>query len=127
MRPFSLSRRQSCQAILASLAFAALCAGCNSESETKDMPPPVASHAGYPAVAAPVATPAATTAKPAAIQSAVCPITGEKIADVSKAAGHSDYKGKTYYFCCPSCKPKFDKDPAKFVANAAKGKFENTM
>lgn len=34
------------------------------------------------------------------------------------------FKGKTYYFCCPACKPRFDKEPAKIVANAAKGKYE---
>lgn len=45
----------------------------------------------------------------------VCPVTGEKIASIKDAAGHSTYKGKTYYFCCPSCKPMFDKNPAKYV------------
>lgn len=30
----------------------------------------------------------------------------------------SDYKGKRYYFCCPGCKPAFDKTPAKYVKNA---------
>lgn len=54
----------------------------------------------------------------------VCPVTGDKIASAAKAAGHSTFKGKTYYFCCPGCKPRFDKEPAKFVKNSAKGKFE---
>jgi YHS domain-containing protein len=53
----------------------------------------------------------------------VCPITGEKIISASAAAAHETYKGKTYYFCCPSCKPMFDKNPGKAVANAAKGKY----
>ena len=35
----------------------------------------------------------------------------------SRAAGQSAYNGKTFYFCSPSCKVKFDKDPAAF-ANA---------
>lgn len=47
--------------------------------------------------------------------SAVCPVMGTKIPDVTKAAGKSVYNGKTYYFCCPGCKPAFDKDPAKYV------------
>ncbi len=47
--------------------------------------------------------------------SAVCPVMGNKIPDVSKAAGKSVYKGKTYYFCCAGCKPKFDADPQKYV------------
>jgi P-type Cu+ transporter len=53
--------------------------------------------------------------KPKAMQSAVCPVMGTKIPDVSKASGKSVYKGKTYYFCCPSCKPAFDKNPEKYV------------
>lgn len=47
--------------------------------------------------------------------SAVCPVMGTKIPDVSKAAGKSIYKGKTYYFCCPMCKPQFDKNPEKYI------------
>jgi len=26
-------------------------------------------------------------------------------------AGPSDYRGRTFYFCCNSCKETFDKDP----------------
>jgi YHS domain-containing protein len=48
-----------------------------------------------------------------------CPVTGNKIASASKAAGKSVYKGKTYYFCCPGCKPKFDKNPAEYADKAA--------
>jgi YHS domain-containing protein len=49
------------------------------------------------------------------VVSAVCPVMGTKISDVSKAAGKSVYKGKTYYFCCPGCKPLFDKNPGKYI------------
>jgi YHS domain-containing protein len=35
--------------------------------------------------------------------------------DETKAAGKSDYNGKTYYFCAVSCKTKFDKDPKQYV------------
>ena len=35
----------------------------------------------------------------------------------SKAAGKSEYKGTTYYFCSPGCKVSFDKNPAKYVAD----------
>ncbi len=46
-----------------------------------------------------------------------CPVTGEAIASIAEAAGgKSDYNGKTYYFCCPGCKTKFDADPAKYAA-----------
>ena len=47
--------------------------------------------------------------------SAVCPVMGTEISDVSKAAGKSVYKEKTYYFCCKPCKPAFDKDPEKYL------------
>lgn len=35
--------------------------------------------------------------------------------DPKTAAGKSDYKGHTYYFCSKGCKAQFDKNPAKFV------------
>ena len=54
----------------------------------------------------------------------ICPVTGEKIASTKAAVGHSVYKGKTYYFCCAGCKPRFDKDPATFVKHSKAGKFE---
>ncbi len=31
------------------------------------------------------------------------------------AAGTSEYKGQTYYFCSLSCKKSFDKDPEKYI------------
>lgn len=63
-------------------------------------------------------------AKPAAKTALICPVTGDKIASVKAAVGHSAYGGKTYYFCCPECKPRFDKNPAKISKNAAQGKYE---
>ena len=33
----------------------------------------------------------------------------------SKAAGKSEYNGKTYYFCCPGCKAQFDRNPQDYV------------
>jgi YHS domain-containing protein len=35
--------------------------------------------------------------------------------DPAKAAGTSDYNGKTYYFCAKACKARFDADPAKYA------------
>ena len=35
--------------------------------------------------------------------------------DENKAAGKSDYNGKTYYFCAPSCKRKFDENPQQYA------------
>lgn len=31
--------------------------------------------------------------------------------DPKKAAGSSEYQGKTYYFCSPGCKRKFEQTP----------------
>ncbi len=36
--------------------------------------------------------------------------------DENKAAGKSEYKGQTYYFCAPGCKKKFDENPQKYVS-----------
>jgi len=47
----------------------------------------------------------------------ICPVMGTKV-DVEKAKQNgwlSTYKGKKYYFCCPSCKPAFDAGPEKYV------------
>jgi YHS domain-containing protein len=35
--------------------------------------------------------------------------------DERTAKFKSEYKGKTYYFCAPGCKRKFDADPAKYA------------
>lgn len=35
--------------------------------------------------------------------------------DTKNAAGQSEYQGKTYYFCSPSCKRKFDANPAEYA------------
>lgn len=43
-----------------------------------------------------------------------CPVMGGVVKDTGKAS-KSTYKGKTYYFCCSGCKPKFDQNPAKYV------------
>ena len=69
---------------------------------------------------------AAPTAKAASTKKTVliCPVTGTKIASAAKAYSHETYKGKTYYFCCPACKPAFDKNPGKVIASAAKGKYQ---
>jgi Cu+-exporting ATPase len=35
------------------------------------------------------------------------------------AAERTDYKGKTYYFCGPDCKKKFDLKPEQFMCKSA--------
>lgn len=35
--------------------------------------------------------------------------------DPKKAAGQSDYKGTTFYFCSLGCKQKFDATPEQYA------------
>ena len=46
------------------------------------------------------------------------PVCGMDI-DPNTAAGKSEYKGQTYYFCSAGCKNSFDKDPEKYVGHTA--------
>ena len=43
------------------------------------------------------------------------PVCGMDV-DPKTAAGKSDYKGQTYYFCSSGCKKAFDKEPEKYVS-----------
>lgn len=43
------------------------------------------------------------------------PVCGMDI-DPATAAGKSEYKGQTYYFCSPGCKKTFDKEPEKYAS-----------
>jgi P-type Cu+ transporter len=46
----------------------------------------------------------------------VCPVMKHALAGpVTASTPHSTYQGKTYYFCCPACKPVFEKNPSKYV------------
>jgi YHS domain-containing protein len=48
---------------------------------------------------------------------AIDPVCKMKV-DEAKAAGTSEYQGKTYYFCAASCKRKFDENPDKYLKPA---------
>ena len=43
------------------------------------------------------------------------PVCGMDV-DPKTAAGKSDYKGQTYYFCSLGCKASFDKDPENYLS-----------
>ena len=43
------------------------------------------------------------------------PVCGMDV-DEKTAAGQSEYKGTTYYFCSPGCKQAFDKEPEKYLS-----------
>jgi YHS domain-containing protein len=44
-----------------------------------------------------------------------CPVSGDKL-DEMGAPFVFTYQGQEVKLCCKSCKPKFDKDPAKYLA-----------
>jgi Cu+-exporting ATPase len=52
------------------------------------------------------------------------PVCGMEI-DPETAAGKSEYKGQTYYFCAPGCKQSFDKDPEKYVGASSQSSHEH--
>jgi YHS domain-containing protein len=43
----------------------------------------------------------------------ICPVTGEKIDETTKAI--YEYEGKIYNFCCPVCIDAFKKDPQTYI------------
>jgi Cu+-exporting ATPase len=47
----------------------------------------------------------------AQVRDVVCGMT----VDSETAQHRSQYKGQTYYFCAPSCKTAFDKEPEKYL------------
>jgi len=46
------------------------------------------------------------------------PVCGMDV-DPKTAAGKSEYKGQTFYFCSLGCKKAFDKEPQKYVGQGA--------
>ncbi len=45
------------------------------------------------------------------------PVCGMSVEEET-AAGKTDYKGQTYYFCAAGCKKAFDGDPEKYVGKS---------
>lgn len=46
------------------------------------------------------------------------PVCGMMV-DEATAPAKSEYKGRTYYFCMPACKKKFDADPERYAGKSA--------
>ncbi|MBM4342071.1 MAG: YHS domain-containing protein [Deltaproteobacteria bacterium] len=100
--------------VIATLGCAVLgCGGAQSKPAADPAPTPAAAAAAPAPAPAPAVTPPAGEVK--------CPVSGEGFTP-SATSPSSEYNGKTYYFCCPGCKKKFDADPAKFAANPAPAK-----
>jgi P-type Cu+ transporter len=51
---------------------------------------------------------------------AIDPVCGMTV-DPAKAAGSTEYRGTTYYFCAPSCLKRFEADPEEFLTAGPKG------
>lgn len=59
---------------------------------------------------------------PTAADTTTCPVmVGTPVVKaVAEAQGlFRDFEGQRYWFCCASCGPAFDSDPAKYAANMA--------
>src|SRR5512146_2605223 len=54
------------------------------------------------------------------------PVCGMDI-EPDTAAGKSEYKGQTYYFCSPGCKRSFDKDPEKYLITDAQASHHHSL
>ena len=52
--------------------------------------------------------------KPPLGTKAWCPVTNEEFA-VTEKTEVAEYQGRTYAFCCPDCKPSFEKNPPKYA------------
>lgn len=48
------------------------------------------------------------------------PVCGMEVKE-EEAAGKTEYKGDTYYFCATACQEKFEENPGKFVGSESKG------
>jgi len=46
------------------------------------------------------------------------PVCGMDI-EAATAAGRTEHKGQTYYFCGSSCKEKFDRNPEQYLSKSA--------
>jgi YHS domain-containing protein len=51
--------------------------------------------------------------EPQNVGNQVCPVSGDKIDDKTKAA--YEYQGKIYNFCCAMCIDEFKKNPGKYI------------
>ena len=52
------------------------------------------------------------------VQRAIDPVCGMTV-DPARAAGQTEYKGQTYYFCAQSCLKRFTADPESFLTGPA--------
>ncbi len=62
-----------------------------------------------------LAADAKTEAKPKPDNLTTCPVSGDKLGEMGSPFVFT-YEGQEVKLCCKDCRPKFDKEPAKFMA-----------
>jgi YHS domain-containing protein len=98
--------------MLLSCLFTAACAGST--------PPPAAPGPVAPSAAAPAAASSQPLVAPGEAKvgdHTKCIVSGHDFV-VTADSPHAEYKGKTYYFCCPDCPKAFEEHPEKYVPAA---------
>lgn len=95
--------------IVSTLALAALTAGCTKQADDTAAAPPMQS-TDMPGAA--MQPPQGMTASLPEGANETCPVMGKPA--VAKYSAEHD--GRTVYFCCGMCAPKFEADPAKYLA-----------
>ena len=86
--------------------------GCKKTEPIPPPPTPAATTEGHEGHEHAAMTEEPATAVVATAEQTVCPVMGGAIDKTIFV----EYEGKKVYFCCPACKPKFEAEPAKYVA-----------
>jgi len=68
------------------------------------------------------AAPAGNKSEAVDVGNKICPVTGEKISEETKAT--YEYEGKIYNFCCPMCIGGFKKNPEKYIKKIEEEKLQ---
>ena len=48
------------------------------------------------------------------VANAIDPVCGMEV-EIANARHHSDFEGRTFYFCCPACKRSFERNPQEYL------------
>ncbi|MEE8378652.1 MAG: YHS domain-containing protein [Candidatus Aminicenantaceae bacterium] len=59
-----------------------------------------------------------------AAEKVTCAVNGKEFEKTDDTASF-EYKGETYYFCCPGCKDKFVKNPDEFLNTEGEGEHQH--
>ncbi len=106
---------QSCLAIAAMLSVIVLlgCSPGEPDAQPASTPGKSPTPGGPGAAAGPAAKPEITEGDVYALD--VCPVSGEKLGEMGDPV-IIKHEGREVRFCCKNCAPKFEEDPAKYLA-----------